>query len=260
MTRVTDRALLPALTALWAECFGDGRDEIDAFWAQLFDFIRVYAEFSGSRAVSMVCALPTELIGEDGAANPCAYLYAVCTAPSERGKGLSRRLLQFALRDLTEAGFAFAALAPASETLYRFYAEQGFQTAFFCRPYAVCAQAAPLRLTAVTPESYRNLREMQLYGAFVSYPEALLALEGQRLYRIETADGIYCADVQAKGDTLTVRELLPDAPEIAAALAARFGCKKAAVRAVGGVLPSGMLRRLGAAPMPKAAYLPFDFG
>ena len=43
MIRVTDRALLPALTALWAECFGDDRDEIDAFWAQLFDVIRVYA-------------------------------------------------------------------------------------------------------------------------------------------------------------------------------------------------------------------------
>ena len=260
MIRVTDRALLPALTAIWAECFGDDRDEIDAFWAQLFDVIRVYAEFSGSRAVSMVCALPTELIGEDGEASPCAYLYAVCTAVPERGRGHSHRLLQFALRDLTEAGFAFAALAPASEALCRFYAEQGFQTAFFCRPYTVCAQAAPLKLAAATPESYRNLREMQLYGAFVSYPEALLALEGQRLYRVETADGIYCADVQAEGDTLTVRELLPDAPELAAALAARFGCKKAAVCAVGETLPSGMLRRLGETSAPKAAYLPFNFG
>ena len=260
MTRVTDRRALPALTALWCTCFGDKAAEVDAFWAKLFNHIRVYAEFSGKAAVSMACALPTELVGEDGEAAPCAYLYALCTAPEQRGRGLAHRLLDFVRRDLTQAGFAFAALVPAEAKLFDFYAKQGFFPAFFCREYTVPAQDAPLKASAATPETYRALREMQLYGSFISYPEALLALEGARLHRVETAEGIFCADVQAEGDTLHVRELLPDAPEVAAALAARFGCKRAAVRAVGGETPVGMLCALGGASAPQSAYLPFDFG
>lgn len=260
MIRVTDRRALPALTALWCACFGDAPAEVEAFWAKLFDDIRVYAEFSGKTAVSMVCALPTELVGEDGEAAPCAYLYALCTAPEQRGKGLAHRLLDFARRDLTQAGFAFAALVPAGAELFDFYAKHGFSTAFFCREYTVPAQDAPLKITSATPEAYRALREMQLYGSFISYPAALLALEGARLRRVETADGIFCADVQPEGDTLRIRELLPDAPEVAAALAARFGCKRAAVRAAGGETPVGMLCALGGATAPECAYLPFDFG
>ena len=259
MMRVTDTALLPALTALWSECFGDPQEEVAAFWARLFDKLRVYAEFSGKRAVTMLCALPTELVSGDGEANPCAYLYALCTAPSERGKGLAHRLLSFAVQDLKAAGFVFAALAPAQEGLFRFYAAQGFTAAFFCREYTVAAQTAPLKISGASPELYRNLREMQLYGSFVSYPEALLALEGERLQRVETADGIYCADVQREGSTLRIRELLPDAPEIAAALADRFGCETAVVRAEGEALPVGMLRPLAALPAPDNAYMPFDF-
>ena len=260
MTRVTDRRALPALTALWCACFGDAPAEVEAFWAKLFDDIRVYAEFSGKTAVSMVCALPTELVGEDGEAAPCAYLYALCTAPEQRGKGLAHRLLDFARRDLAQAGFAFAALVPAEAELFDFYAKQGFTPAFFCREYTVPAQDAPLKITSATPEAYRALREMQLYGSFISYPEALLALEGARLHRVETADGIFCADVQPEGDTLRIRELLPDAPDIAAALAAHFGCKRAVVRAVGEGKPVGMLCALGGATAPECAYLPFDFG
>lgn len=260
MTRVTDRRGLPALTALWATCFDDAPEEIRAFWENLFDLVRVYAEFSGKTATSMLCALPTELVGEDGESAPCAYLYAVCTAPSERGKGHAHRLLQFAQRDLTAAGFAFAALAPAEPELFDFYAEQGFRPAFFCRETTVSAQAAPLKVRPIDAEGYRNLREMQLYGSFVSYPAPLLALEGRRLHRVETADGIFCADLQPEGETLRIRELLPDAPEVAAALAAHFRCKRAVVRAPGDDTPVGMLRALSDVPAPERAYLPFDFG
>ena len=73
MSRVTDPRQLPALTALWAACFGDRPEEIQAFWENLFDSIRVYAEFSGKTALSMLCALPTELVGEDGEAAPVGH-------------------------------------------------------------------------------------------------------------------------------------------------------------------------------------------
>ena len=250
----------PALIGLWQQCFGDTEQEITAFWRTVGDQVRVFAAWDGGRAVSMLCALSAGLVDEAGDLLPAAYLYAVCTAPERRNQGLAARLTAYAEAALWRQGVAVTALVPANAGLFRFYEKLGYETVFYHREYTVPAKAGPVKLTKVDADGYRSLREMQLYGAFVSYPEALLALEGQRLYRVETADGIYCADVQAEGDTLTVRELLPDAPELAAALAARFGCKKAAVCAVGETLPSGMLRRLGETSAPKAAYLPFNFG
>ena len=82
---------LPALTRLWQACFGDTEAEVRAFWQALFDCTPVYLRRApdGSPA-AMLCALPAELVGDDGDAVPAAYLYAVCTAPALRGRG--RRL------------------------------------------------------------------------------------------------------------------------------------------------------------------------
>ena len=79
---------LPALTRLWQACFGDTEAEVRAFWQALFDCTPVYLRraLDGSPA-AMLCALPAELVGDDGDAVPAAYLYAVCTAPALRGRG-----------------------------------------------------------------------------------------------------------------------------------------------------------------------------
>ena len=93
---------LPALTRLWQACFGDPEAEVRAFWQALFDCTPVYLRRApdGSPA-AMLCALPAELVGDDGDAVPAAYLYAVCTAPALRGRGHCRLLLQEAEHTLT---------------------------------------------------------------------------------------------------------------------------------------------------------------
>ena len=82
---------LPALTRLWQACFGDTEAEVRAFWQALFDCTPVYLRRApdGSPA-AMLCALPAEMVGDDGDAVPAAYLYAVCTAPALRGRGHCR--------------------------------------------------------------------------------------------------------------------------------------------------------------------------
>lgn len=260
MKRVTDHRELPALTALWQTCFCDSSTWIEAFWSRLFDRIGVFAEFSGRTPVSMLCALPTEVVDADGDAAPCAYLYAVCTAPEHRKKGHAARLLRFATEELRKDGVSFAALAPAEPSLYDYYARAGFQTVCFRGETHVNAEPIPLKVQSVKPEAYRSLREMQLYGAFVAYDEAVLSLEGRRLLRVETDDAIFCADAESDGQRLLLRELLPAEPHIAAALAAHFGCTTAVLHTPVGNLPCGMLRSLDGRPLPNAVYLPFDFG
>ena len=54
---------------------------------------------------------------------------------------------------------------------------------------------------------------------------------------------------------LLVRELLPDCPAAAAALADKLGCREASFRTAGGTQPFGMAKSLDGTPLPQRAYL-----
>ncbi len=257
---------LPALTALWQTCFGDEEALIRAFWRTLGQDIRVFAAYEGSVPVSMLCALPTDLIDDAGEGFPAAYLYAVCTAPKYRGRGLCAALMAYAEGALRKDGCCFAALVPSSGELFRFYERLGYQTAFFHKKYTVSAEYGKAAISRIDADSYRSLREMQLYGAFLSYPLPLLQWQAQAskgsgagLYRVETADTVCCVAAERQGAHLLCKELLPDCPEAAACLAAQLGCKEACVRTAGGSVPFGMGKALHDLPLPKEAYLGLAF-
>ena len=99
---------------------------------------------------------------------------------------------------------------------------------------------------------------MQLYGCFVSFPEAMLGLLPQR-WRIETDAAVCCAAGAVQDGVLRLQELLPDVPEAASALAARLGCTRAEVCTTGGNRPFAMAKALGAAALPERAYLGVSF-
>ena len=209
---------LPALTRLWQACFGDPEAEVRAFWQALFDCTPVYLRRApdGSPA-AMLCALPAELVGDDGDAVPAAYLYAVCTAPALRGRGHCRLLLQEAEQDLVKQDVRAAVLVPAEESLFGFYARFGYRTVFTCRTETVPAARGDCSITPLTPDGWQSLRELQLYDSHLSYPPELLRWQetisrssGAGLYRIETGDAVCCAAAERDGETLLVRELLPD--------------------------------------------------
>ena len=256
------KADLPALTALWQTCFGDEKAQIDAFWRTLWQDIRVFAAYEAKAPVSMLCALPTSLVDEAGESCPAAYLYAVCTAPQHRNQGLCAALLTYAENALQKEGCRFSALVPSSEALFGFYQKFGYHAAFFRKEYTVPAEKGTAKIEKLDADGYRNLREMQLYGAFLSYPLPLLQWQASAapgLYRIETADTVCCCAAERSGERLICKELLPDCPEAAAYLAAKLGCRDALVRTCGGEIPFGMVKPLGDTPLPAAAYLGLAF-
>ena len=245
---------LSALTKLWQCCFGDEVSEIRNFWDKTFAKIQVFVAREGQNVSAMVCVLPTTLVDEEGEAHSCGYFYAVCTHPSMRGKGLCRKLMDYAQKNCK---MAYAALVPAEESLFGFYEAMGYKTVFFNSEYTVSPKKGA-NIRPANPEVYRSIRELQLYDNFLSYDEFLLPCAGS-LYRIETAEGLHCACAYKKDKELLIRELLPDSAEAAAALCAHLGCQSATVRTMGEDQPFGMLRSLKGAPLPETAYLGLAF-
>ena len=266
MTEFTraERSELPALTALWSECFGDSTALIEGFWARLFPQATVFTAEQNGTPAAMLCALPTQWITDDGLSVSAAYLYAVCTAAAYRGKGLCRRLTAYAEAALRQDGIELAYLAPATKELFDFYRKLGYYPAFSAREYSVFSKHHPYKITGITPSIYRNLREMQLYGNCISVGEPLLdwlRFSGAALYRIETAQEVCCAAVIHGDGILTFAELLPNVPEAAEALCAKLGAAAARVRVPGSTVPSGMAKLLVPnIPKPQNAYLGPDFG
>ena len=171
---------LPALTALWQTCFGDEAMQINAFWRALWQDIRVFAAYEGKTPVAMLCALPTALVNEAGESFPAAYLYAVCTAPQQRNRGLCGALLAYAENALQKEGCSFAALVPSSKGLFGFYQKFGYQTAFFHKEYTVSAKKGTAKITKLDADGYQNLREnAALRSVFVLSPAAA-AMAGKR--------------------------------------------------------------------------------
>lgn len=262
--RQLSTAEYPTLNGLWQQCFGDTEQEITAFWCAVGDEVRVFAAWDGGKAVSMLCALSADLVDEAGGLLPAAYLYAVCTAPERRNQGLAAGLTAYAEIALRRQGVAVTALVPANTDLFRFYEKLGYETVFYHREYSVPAKAGPVKLTRIDADGYRSLREMQLFGSFLSYDAPLLHLQevisgGAGLYRAETDKLVCCAAVQKEGTLLHIKELLPDCPVAASALAAALHCQSAVVRTEGHGTPFGMAKALGGVRLPRMAYLGLAF-
>ncbi len=246
---------IPHLTDLWCRCFGDTESDVREFW-KIFDNITVFIA-RDKIPVSMLCALPVTYFDGEGCAQRASYLYAVCTHAEYRGRGLCQELTAFAEKALAKQGSQLACLVPASEQLFDFYRKLGYQTAFYHKKYSAFAQGKA-KIKKIDAATYQNLRQMQLYSDFISYDEWLLAQQGG-LYRIETDEVICCAAAEKHGQTLIVKELLPDVPTAASALAAYLGCKCAEVRSENGDIPFGMAKSLTAQPCPACGYLGLAF-
>ena len=252
--RQADRKDRRGLTELWKTCFHDDEKTVAAFWNRMGDRANVFLA-EEKRPVAMVCALPAEVTDEAGESVSAACLYAVCTDPGFRGRGICRALMAFAEKELKKAGTGILLLVPAQKSLFDFYGTMGFQQALVYGNYRIPSKNNGAKITKISPESYENIREMQLWGNFVSLgiPAWALLQDWGGLWRIETGDGIYCAAAQKEGNLLEIRELLPDSREAAAALGAYLKCTEVRV-CTEGELPRGMAKSLTKEPCPENLY------
>jgi predicted N-acetyltransferase YhbS len=125
MLRTAIKSDLPGITALWGEAFGDGAESVSFFFESFHDCLSYVAEEDG-QIVSMVHALP-QILSPDF---PAAYVYAVATAKTHRGRGLCGQLMAFAEEDLQNRGFACCVLTPGEPELFRFYEKLGFRSGY----------------------------------------------------------------------------------------------------------------------------------
>ena len=114
---------------LWEICFGDRESYIKNFLDCLLTTENCLVYKENSAICAMLFTLKGDLVA-GGSRSSAFYIYAACTKPSYRNRGIMSRLIDYATEYACKNGIEFLCLVPANESLFDYYAKLGFQIAF----------------------------------------------------------------------------------------------------------------------------------
>ena len=226
--RLSTPADVPALRDLWVLAFGDGGDYLDNFFQVYYRPERMLVLEEDGLIRAMTAWFDTAFLVPSQGEYRAAYLYAVATHPSCRGKGLAGELLAWADDHFRDLGIPAVTTVPAQPSLHKFFGANGFRECFVLEEAERVFDTVPAEeiLRSVSPGEYGAVREALLsHLPHIAYPEDALAyqagccrLSGGGLYRGDTPAGPVCLCAEGAGDGLMiVKECLgrPEARELA---------------------------------------------
>ena len=226
------------LRRLWKEAFGDSDAFLDLFFAHGYSPRRCRCITDNGTVTAALYWFDCRFDGKK-----IAYLYAVATAVSHRGRGLCRKLMADTHALLAEQGYAGAILVPGETGLFDFYAAMGYQTIACVEQIRPTPGSAPIAVTALSADTYAARRRSLM-------PEKGVVQEGENLAFLSKICRLYGGDgwimaAAIESESLTATEFLGDTSAIPGILAA-LGKSE------------GVFRIPGKSPF--AMYLPFDVG
>ena len=106
--------------ALFVECFGDSAEVAK----ELFSCrdVTTVCKYNEDRLAAMASLVP--ILADDKISG--FYIYGVCVAENERGRGLFREIMQAAENKAVESGASFVCLIPADNRLKDTYMSFGY--------------------------------------------------------------------------------------------------------------------------------------
>lgn len=239
----------PGLRRLWRQAFGDSEEFLDLFFATAFAPERCLRVKEGGQVTAALYWFDCTH-GE----NRVAYIYAVATEESHRGRGLCRALMGDVHSLLARQGYAGAVLVPGEPALFRFYEKLGYETCASVTELACGAGAVSAALNLVDGDAYAALRRKLLPpGGLVQEGENLRFLEA--LGRFYAGDGLAVWAVRDPDGQIT-GELLGD-PAQAPGVVKALGGDRGVFRMPGGDRAFAMYHGFNGGTGP--AYLGFAF-
>ena len=117
------------LKALWETAFDDSEENLGYFFKNTASPERVLAAFKEGKPVSALYMLESEIINKEKIYSTY-YIYAVCTHPDFRGKGLMKSLFEELFKVAQSRNIDYLFLVPEEEYLFNIYEKLGFKKGF----------------------------------------------------------------------------------------------------------------------------------
>lgn len=117
------------IVKLWNISFGDSVATIERFLHTFFTDRNCLVFREDSSIISMLFLLESEVVS-DSFTHPAYYIYAACTDPEHRGKGVMSQLLRYTIDFAAKEKKNFLCLVPGEEYLFEYYSRFGFKKIF----------------------------------------------------------------------------------------------------------------------------------
>ena len=148
------------LKNLWQICFGDEREYIDFFFENRFvPSDTVVYELNGKPVAQLFLLEGAFRIS--GTEYPSYYLYAACTDPSFRRRGIMGELLDYARKLSESRKMDFICLVPAEKHLFDYYSKFSYKPVFTKKQITVLRQEFTEETT--TCDSYFNSDDIAFF-------------------------------------------------------------------------------------------------
>lgn len=121
---------LAELKSLWKEAFGDTDEFIEGFFTRRYSPGSALVYRSGYSIASMIF-FPHYEFSIEGKACGLGYICGAATRKDFRGRGMMGELVGASHKVIGGRGDWFAALIPASDSLYEYYRRFGYRELFF---------------------------------------------------------------------------------------------------------------------------------
>lgn len=221
-----EQSQVPQLHSLWKQAFGDEERFLDTFFAFGFSPDRCRCLTEAGRILAALYWFDVETAGQKQ-----AYLYAVATEESSRGRGFCRKLMADTHAHLSSRGYTGAMLVPEGEGLAAMYARMGYRYAGGQNRFTCPAGPRPADLWRVSSEEYAALRRSLLPENGVVQEGSSLDFQGA-LMEFFAGEGMLLAAYEENG-ALHCPELLGDISAAGAAVKA-LNCREGYFRVPGG--------------------------
>lgn len=224
---------------LYLLCFTeDTVDDALQTW-QLTKTGKLLCHRENGRPVAMLLLLPAVL--RAASAYALYYIFAACTHPDYRRRGIMEHLLQTAYTAALADGKQGVFLRPANDALARYYTARHFSAFSHCQTVNLPPRHTHILPTAVDFTAFVTLRQTYLPLPYMDWPLPFLKMN-------YTCCNVYSGEksllvCEKKGGTLCVRELFGEnGSALAAAVAAQLHCKKILCRRFGAGAPYALAR------------------
>ncbi len=242
------------MTALWQESFSDEKRTVDAFFdSPVYGDILPLVYCEEEKVVSQLFLIEGEVRAQADI-YPSYYLYAACTSPLYRGRGIMGALIEAAAETARANEKDFIFLKPGSPELYGFYSKHGFvkTRGFEVRTFTAGERNAPV--ASDVPVFYSHACRV-LSSCFADLCEG----ETRCLYSSKYGYAQY----EASGDALNISDIDigPDTAGFIEYLLethnSRFASVSLPCRSGGRGEPHGMALSCSGRAIPEGVFLNF---
>lgn len=133
---------------LWKACFEDTEEFIRFYFDQKYQDENTLVYEDNGEAVAALQMIPYPMTWANTVINT-SYISGACTLPIARNKGVMKKLLAEAFRQMQQKDIAISVLIPAEPWLYEYYQKMGYATVF---KYSI--ETFDTTATPITPDVY----------------------------------------------------------------------------------------------------------